>query len=138
MANQLPEVMPQVQSMPTTGWFCQTGGNARLRVTQNTSAIATEGVYNVKGVPGHTHNSSAVVSVDADYTKYRDSEINVPANVWAVGAINMPAGLLTDSEEPDNADERYDRAIEKWGADEIHRRDPDPGRPQGAAGHAHH
>ena len=34
--------------MPTTGWFCQTGGNARLRVTQNTSAIATEGVYNVK------------------------------------------------------------------------------------------
>ena len=99
--------------MPTTGWFCQTGGNARLRVTQNTSAIATEGVYNVKGVPGHTHNSSAVVSVDADYTKHRDSAIDVPANVWAVGAINIPAGLLTDSEEPDNAEERYDRAIEK-------------------------
>ena len=113
MANQLPEVLPEVQSMPTTGWFCQTGGNARLRVTQNTSAIATEGVYNVKGVPGHTHNSSAVVSVDADYTKHRDSAIDVPANVWAVGAINIPAGLLTDSEEPDNAEERYDRAIEK-------------------------
>ena len=113
MANQFPEVLPEVSSMPTTGWYCQTSGNARRRVTKNSSTSATQGVYNVKGVPGHTHNASAVVSVDADYSKYRDAAIDVPANVWAVGALNLPAGLLTDSEEPDNANERYDRAIEK-------------------------
>ena len=113
MANQFPEVLPEVSSMPTTGWYCQTSGNARRRVTKNSSTSAEQGVYNVKGVPGHTHNASAVVSVDADYSKYRDAAIDVPANVWAVGALNLPAGLLTDSEEPDNANERYDRAIEK-------------------------
>lgn len=113
MANQFPEVLPEVRSMPTTGWFCQTGGSARRRVTSNSSPTEDQGVYNVRGVPGHTHNASAVVSVDADYSKYRDAAIDVPANVWAVGALNMPIGLLTDSEEPDNASERYDRAIEK-------------------------
>jgi hypothetical protein len=113
MSNQNLEVLPEVQSMPTTGWLCQTGGNARRRVTPNTSVTATEGIYDVKGVPGFTHNSSAVVSVDADYTRYRDSLINVATNVWNVGELVLPVGLLTDSEEPDNANERYDRAIEK-------------------------
>ena len=73
--------------------------------------LATEGNYYVKGVPGHTHNSSAVISVDADYTKYRESRLEVPANVWAHGALDLPVGLLTDSEEPDNADER----LTPWG-----------------------
>ena len=113
MANQFPEVLPEVSSMPTTGWYCQTSGSARRRVTKNSSPTEDQGIYNVKGVPGHTHNASAVVSVDADYSKYRDAAINVPANVWAVGPLNLPIGLLTDSEEPDNANERYDRAIEK-------------------------
>ena len=67
----------------------------------------------VKGVPGHTHNASAVISVDADYTRYRKTAITVPENVWARGAIAYPVGMLTDSQEPDNAEERYDRAIEK-------------------------
>ena len=113
MANQLPEVLPQVISMPTTGWLCQTGGKARRRIAANSSPVDTEGIYDVKGVPGFTHNSSAVISVDADYTKYRDANITVPANVWNEGDLQFPAGLLTDSEEPDNADERYDRAIER-------------------------
>ena len=99
--------------MPTTGWYCQTSGSARRRVTKNTSPSETEGVYDVKGVPGHTHNASAVISADADYTKYRTSSITVDNNVWSVGPYNFPIGLLTDSEEPDNAKERYDRAIEK-------------------------
>lgn len=113
MANELPEVLPAVLSMPTTGWFCQTGGRARQRVTKNSSRSATEGIYDVKGVPGFTHNSSAVVSVDADYTKYRDSQITVPRNVWSVGEFILNTGLLTDSVEPGDMDERYDRAIEK-------------------------
>ena len=113
MANQFPEVLPEVQSMPTTGWFCQTSGNARKRVTKNTSMSDSQGVYDVKGVPKHTHNASAVVSVDADYTRYRESSITVPEHVWGYGLLEMPAGILTDSEEPDHAAERYDRAIEK-------------------------
>ena len=32
MANELPEVVPSVQSMPTSGWFVQTGGSARMLV----------------------------------------------------------------------------------------------------------
>ena len=113
MANQFPEVLPQVESMPTTGWYCQTSGNARRRIVPNSSGVGTEGVFNVKGVPGHTHNSSAVVSVDADYTKYRTTSINVPENVWSVGAMNLPVGLLTDSTEPANSEERCERAIER-------------------------
>jgi len=113
MANPMPEVVPEVLSMPTTGWFCRTGGSARNRVTPNTAVLDSGGMYHVKGVPGHTHNASAVVSVDADYTKYRKSRLQVPPNVWAHGALDLPVGLLTDSEEPDNADERYDRAIER-------------------------
>ena len=81
--------------MPTTGWYCQTSGSARRRVTKNTSPSETEGVYDVKGVPGHTHNASAVISVDADYTKYRTSSITVDNNVWSVGPYNFPIGLLT-------------------------------------------
>ena len=118
MANELPEVIPSVQSMPTTGWFCQTSGNARKRVAQNISAgtqgnIDTRGTYAVTGVPGHTHNASAVISVDADYSAYRERAITIPALVWAYGALELPVGLLTDSIEPDNAEERYERAIER-------------------------
>ena len=118
MANELPEVIPSVQSMPTTGWFCQTSGNARKRVAKNIAGatqdnIDTRGTFAVTGVPGHTHNTSAVVSVDANYSAYRDRAITVSAGVWGYGALNLPVGLLTDSIEPNNAEERYERAIER-------------------------
>ena len=113
MANELPEVVPEVQSMPTMGWACQTSGNARRRITKNTSSIDTEGIFDVAGVPGHTHNANAVVSVDADYSAYRETALNVGAGIWSYGALGLPAGLLTDSVEPDHAEERYERAIER-------------------------
>ena len=115
MANELPEVVPDVQSMPTTGWFCQTRGNARRRITKNVSSRTdgSEGIYDVAGVPGHTHNASAVISVDANYSEYRRAALNVPAGVWAYNLLALPPGLLMDSVEPDNASERYDRAIER-------------------------
>ena len=113
MANVLPEVIPHVSSMPTQGWFCQTSGKARKRVTQNTSTHDDRGIYTVAGVPGFTHNSSAVVSVTADYSRYRDSDLVIGDNIWSVGSLDYPIGMLTDSIEPDNAEERYDRAIEK-------------------------
>ena len=113
MANELPEVVPEVQSMPTMGWACQTSGNARRRITKNTSSIDTEGIFDVAGVPGHTHNANAVVSVDADYSAYRQSALNVGTGIWGYGALEMPVGLLTDSVEPDHAEERFERAIER-------------------------
>ena len=112
MANPLPEVTPVVTSMPTSGWRIQTGGSARRRVVHN-KGTTLDAVYDVAGVPGHTHNASAIISVNADYTRYRQVALNVGANIWAYGALNLPAGLLTDSIDPDNADERYERAIER-------------------------
>ena len=53
------------------------------------------------------------MSVDADYSRYRSRELTIPAGVWSTAALTLPVGLLTDSEEPDNAAERYDRAIER-------------------------
>ena len=108
MANQRPEVIPDVRTMPTTGWFYQTSGSARRRVTKNTGS-ATAGIFDVTGVPGHTHNASAVVSVDADYTRYRANAITVLAGVWSYAALQLIVHMLTDSAEPDNANERYDR-----------------------------
>jgi hypothetical protein len=35
MANELPEVVQEVHSMPTTGWFIQTSGSARRRIAKN-------------------------------------------------------------------------------------------------------
>ena len=81
MANQLPEVIPEVRTMPTTGWFCQTSGSARRRVTKN-SGDETVGIYDVAGVPGHCHNASAVISVDADYTRYRTAATTIGADIW--------------------------------------------------------
>ena len=112
MANPLPEVTPLVTSMPTTGWHIQTGGSARTRKAANKGS-ATQGIFDIAGIPGHTHNACAVASVDADYTRYRAVALNVAANVWAYGALALPINLLTDSIDPDNADERYDRAIER-------------------------
>ena len=91
MANELPEVIPSVQSMPTTGWFCQTSGNARKRVAKNIAGatqdnIDTRGTFAVTGVPGHTHNTSAVVSVDANYSAYRQRALNTYAQISAIGA----------------------------------------------------
>ena len=112
MANPLPEVTPMVTSMPTTGWHIQTGGSARTRKASN-KGTATQGIFDIAGIPGHTHNASAVASVDADFTRYRQTALDVADNIWAYGPLNLPVNLLTDSIDPDNAEERYDRAIER-------------------------
>ena len=117
MANELPEVVPLVQSMPTTGWIMQTQGSARRRITSNQSVSSgnfdTGGIYDVAGVPGHSHNASAVVAVDADYTRYRTVALSIDHLIWAYNVLNLPIGALDDSVEPDNASERYERAIER-------------------------
>ena len=66
MAQARTEVKPLVASMPTSGFQLQTGGSARRRIVKNESDS-----YKVTGVPGHTHNASAVLSVLCDHTRTR-------------------------------------------------------------------
>lgn len=107
MANILPEVQPVVTSMPAKGYQMQTGGSARRSFIQNHN-----NTYFIHGVPGHTHNASAMISVTADYSKTRDilSTIGV---AWADEEVQLRVDDYTDSREPNDKNERYDRAIER-------------------------
>ena len=68
----LAEVRPFVSSMPEEQYVAQTNGSARMRV-----AKFEDGRYQVRGVPGHTHNSTAICSVEADFSKTRTSLFEV-------------------------------------------------------------
>ena len=107
MANILPEVQPVVTSMPSKGYQMQTGGSARRSFIKNHNDT-----YFIHGVPGHTHNASAMISVTADYSRKRDilSTIGV---AWADEEVELKADDFTDSKEPHNKQDRYDRAIER-------------------------
>ena len=96
-----------VTSMPTTGFSIQTGGSARRKIIEN-----DRGTFNVSGVPGHSHNASGVLSVLCDLKRNRGIDLNI-ADPWAYGAIALGAADRGDSEDVDNADARYDRAIER-------------------------
>ena len=104
MANILPEVQPMVTSMPDRGYELQTGGSARRSFIKNNN-----NTYFIHGVPGHTHNSSAMISVTAEYTRKRD----IASDSWADDPLLLAATEYTDSLEPRDKAERYDRAIER-------------------------
>ena len=107
MANILPEVQPVVTSMPDRGYELQTGGSARRSFIKNSN-----NTYFIHGVPGHTHNSSAMISVTAEYTRKRDAASTIDDS-WANNAVVLAATDYTDSQEPRDKAERYDRAIER-------------------------
>ena len=108
MANVLPEVRPAVESMPHEGFVMQTGGSARRSVIKNDG----KNTYHVHGVPGHTHNASAMISVTADYARTRTVATAIP-EAWAEEKVDIGVGTYVDSVEPDDAAELYDRAIER-------------------------
>ena len=94
MSQMQSEVRPQVLRMPKTGFSLQTGGSARRRIIKPqykqtaTDQFPIENRYRVSGVPGHTHNSSAVLSVLVDLK--RDRNFNaILHNVWAHDAIDF-------------------------------------------------
>ena len=109
MANVLPEVRPLVESMPHEGFVMQTGGSARRSFIKNNGFDH----YFVHGVPGHTHNASAMLSVTADYSERRGVAEDIGAGVWAEEKVDLAVDDFTDSVEPENATELYDRAIER-------------------------
>jgi hypothetical protein len=58
--------------MPEQQYVAQTGGSARMRV-----AKFEDGRYRMRGVPGHTHNSTAICSIQADFTKRRLAQLAI-------------------------------------------------------------
>jgi hypothetical protein len=105
MAQQRTEVKPLVSSMPGAGFQLQTGGSARRRLVKNESDS-----YKVTGVPGHTHNASAVLSLLCDHTRTRGRDLDI-TNDFAFAEVNLGADDPGDSEAvPEDA---YDRAIER-------------------------
>ena len=79
----------------------------------NTTQFPIQTHYNVSGIPGHTHNASAVVSITADYTKTRAAAITISENAWGPGQIIIPAAVPEDSAVPEDFEERADRVIER-------------------------
>ena len=112
MANELPEVMPEVRNMPTEGWFMQTSGSARKKVIRNQGSNTSPN-YIVSGVPRHTHNTSALISVDADYTQVRTEAASLEAGAWSYDELPLLEGMLTDSVPIADEDERFERAVER-------------------------
>ena len=106
MANVLPEVRPSVESMPHEGFVMQTGGSARRTFIKNDGS----NTYYVHGVPGHTQNASGMISVTADYSRQLDEALTISSD-WADEDVHLNVGDYTDSVEPDDAIELYDRAV---------------------------
>ncbi len=107
----LAEVRPFVSNMPEQQYVAQTGGSARMRV-----AKFENGRYRMRGVPGHTHNSTAICSIQADFTKRRLAELTISGNLsYALEPEVLAVGEYTESDvRPwDTEVAMYDRAIEK-------------------------
>ena len=107
MAQLRPEVRPIVSSMPVEGFALQTGGSARRRVVPFDTSSSS---YHVTGVPGHTHNTSAVCSVLVDNTERSNATFTIHEN-FAHAAVEHNAPRYTDSAAVDESE--YDRAIER-------------------------
>ena len=118
MSQVQSEVRPNVTRMPMSGYLLQTGGSARKRVINPlnkqaaTDQFPIQNEYRVSGVPGHTHNSSAIVSVLVDLTRTRGFDKDFP-NVWAGVPILFRAADPGDSVVVRDEDERFNRALER-------------------------
>ena len=113
------EVRPVVSQMPRFGFKLQTGGSARKRVVKpsHTQELSDQypknAFYNVTGVPGHTHNSSSVLSVVCDLGKVRPRDIDVEEMGFMQNTHTLPAGARTDSDYVADEDAQFDRALER-------------------------
>ena len=118
MSQVQSEVRPSVMKMPMQGYFLQTGGSARRRVIKPlnkqaaTDQFPIQNEYRVSGVPGHTHNSSAVASVLVDMVKTRGFDADL-SRVWGDDEIELKAADPGDSDAVADADARFSRALER-------------------------
>ena len=77
--------------MPDKGYDLQTGGSARRSFIKN-----NDDTYYIHGVPGHTHNASAMISVTAEYSRKRGI-VRTIGTAWANEPVVMAAEDYTDS-----------------------------------------
>lgn len=120
MSQVQSEVRPNVARMPISGFALQTGGSARRRIIKPlnkqapTDSFPIQNEYRVSGVPGHTHNSSAVASVMVDLSRTRGNAITFTG--WSAKHLPDITMLGTDpgdSEQVADEDIRFDRALER-------------------------
>ena len=114
MDTHVAEVRPHVSAMPGSEAFTlQTGGSARIRVIKPDGQAPTI-KFRVSGVPGHTHNASAVASVLVDLERKRGFS-HTFTDAWGFGEPGIQFGEdeLGDSAEVPDADARFDHAIER-------------------------
>jgi hypothetical protein len=117
MSQLQSEVRPTVVRMPMSGFLLQTGGSARRRVIKplkkqaGTDVFPIQNEYRVSGVPGHTHNSSAVASVIVDM--FRTRGFTHSFDSWSEQKIEMDEKDPGDSERVTNEDIRFNRALER-------------------------
>ncbi|MAW76104.1 MAG: hypothetical protein CMJ95_01770, partial [Planctomycetes bacterium] len=107
----LPEVRPVVTDMPEETYQAVTGGSARSRELP----LLGGHIYDVRGVPGHTHNASATVSISGDFTRMRTADLDLANDWYAEIADDLGDNMYDDSEPfvPDTELLQYERAIEK-------------------------
>ena len=106
MQHILPEVRPFVNSMPEETYVVQTGGSARSREINTTDNSRVE----VSGVPGHTHNATAIASISADFRELRGAAVVMSAEQ---GGVTLAAAHITDSNTIADEVATFDRALEK-------------------------
>ena len=117
MSQVQSEVRPNVTRMPMSGFLLQTGGSARRRIIKplnkqaGTDSFPIQNEFHVSGVPGHTHNSSAVASVMVDMIRPRGFGLDFEG--WSEEKIEMKADDPGDSEQVADEDVRFDRALER-------------------------
>ena len=124
MSQLQSEVRPLVRAMPRHGFNLQTGGSARRRVIKpfhqqypESQTYPTQNEFRVSGVPGHTHNSSAIASVMCDLERKRGFLHDI-TDAWGTEPVRLNPDDLGDSDAVVDAAARFDRAIER-GVGEI-------------------
>jgi len=119
MSQVQSEVRPKVLQMPQSGFHLQTGGSARkrnIKPTQKqtlTTSFPNQTHYLVSGVPGHTHNASAVLSVLCDLKRERGVGLTAAAGIWSEQKMEMEQKDPGDSEVIADDDPRLERALER-------------------------
>ena len=108
MAQLRAEVRPVVSNMPTEGFTRRVRQAPRRAVRQDFPPKASS--YRVTGVPGHTHNASAVCSVLVDNTEKSNVDLIIN-NHFAYQQVQVAAERYTDSYE--SHEREYDRALER-------------------------
>ena len=113
MDHVLPEVRPVVTNMPERTYEVQTDGSARFRDLP----IDNNNHYSVRGIPGYTHNASAIAAISADFSIKRSTATLSHIDWYGQDDFEeekLQVNAYGDSERMEkDRNSRYERAIEK-------------------------